>query len=81
MPTEYEQFLRYALVKYPNQLVQWTLCHTEDNAKYYFNEYTREISWQKPDDFIESDANNTATATTDNNVSKYDYNLIMLIGL
>lgn len=81
MPTEYEQFLRYALVKYPNQLVQWTLCHTEDNAKYYFNEYTREISWQKPDDFNEPEANKTAPVTTDNNVSEHDFNRIKLSGL
>lgn len=72
MPVEYERFLKYALVKYPNQLVQWTVCHSDDNAKYYFNEFTREISWEKPEEFIEPEpsvALATETATTDNNVS------------
>lgn len=74
MPHEYEQYLRYALIQYPNQLVQWTVCHTEDNSKYYFNEFTREISWEKPDDYIEPNANDTVKTTSsvaakDNNVS------------
>lgn len=75
MPNEYERFLRYALIQYPNQLVQWSVCHTEDNSKYYFNEFTREISWEKPDDFIEAKTNDTVNtsslvAAKDNNVSE-----------
>lgn len=70
---EYERFLRYALFKYPNQLVQWTVCHMDDSAKYYFNEFTREISWEKPDDFVEPEPKVVPPAVTsskDNNVSK-----------
>lgn len=50
MPIEYQQFLEYSLPQNANSLKKWILCHTDDSAPYYFNEMTREISWEKPDD-------------------------------
>lgn len=53
MPIEYHQFLEYSLAQNANSLKKWILCYTDDNAPYYFNEVTREISWEKPDDLNE----------------------------
>lgn len=51
MPIEYQQFLEQAMLRKSNLLKKWTLCYTDDSAPYYFNEVTREISWEKPEDF------------------------------
>lgn len=50
IPIEYQQFLEYSLTINANSLKKWILCYTDDSAPYYFNEVTREISWEKPDD-------------------------------
>lgn len=54
MPIEYRRFLDQAILQNSDCLKKWILCYTDDNAPYYFNEITREISWEKPADFAES---------------------------
>lgn len=64
------------MIRYPKNLIKWNLCYTDDNTPYYFNEITREISWDKPDNYIESTSNHSAeredlALNTDNNVSLF----------
>lgn len=54
MPTEYGLFLEEAAKRGSEPFKKWILCYTDDKAPYYFNEITREISWEEPDDFIET---------------------------
>lgn len=58
IPNDYKEFLDRATVLNPNNLIEWKLCYTDDNTPYYFNELTREISWDKPDGFVETTQQN-----------------------
>lgn len=53
IPDDYKAFLERALILNPVNTVEWSLCYTDDSTPYYFNEITREISWVKPDGYIE----------------------------
>lgn len=68
MPIEYQQFLDQAILQNPNSLKKWILCYTDDNAPYYFNEVTREISWEKPADFTETTSSHRSSGETSERV-------------
>ncbi len=54
MPTEYEKFLQQNLQsKNSNKENSYTVCYTEENVPYYVNEFTRQVSWEKPAGFVE----------------------------
>lgn len=59
MPDDYERFLRQHVIesKRRNAKNTWMLCQGDDQTEYYFNEYTRSISWDKPADYVEPAAN------------------------
>lgn len=55
MPAEYERFLQQNLrSKSFNKMENsYTVCYTDDNVPYYVNEFTRQVSWEKPQGFVE----------------------------
>lgn len=59
MPDDYERFLRQHVIdsNRRNAKNTWTLCQGDDQTEYYFNEYTRAISWDKPADYVEPTVN------------------------
>lgn len=64
MPGEYGEFLQRAAHQITHSHKKWVFCYTDDETPYYFNEVTREISWEKPIDFVEV---TTSKALGDNN--------------
>lgn len=56
MPDEYERFLQWSATKYSGDAVanKWVLCSTDGEQTYYFNAVTREISWERPSDYVDS---------------------------
>lgn len=55
MPEDYERFLRQHVIESNRQNTKntWILCQGDDQTEYYFHEYTRAISWDKPADYVE----------------------------
>lgn len=55
MPDDYEQFLRQNAIdsNRRNAKNTWILCQGDDQTEYYFNEYARAISWDRPVDYVE----------------------------
>lgn len=55
IPDDYEQFLRQNVIDSNRRSEKntWILCQGDDDTEYYFNEYTRAISWDKPADYVE----------------------------
>lgn len=53
MPDEYELFLRQNALRKNSNKNLWVLCYSDDNTEYYFNGATREISWEKPSNYVE----------------------------
>lgn len=57
MPAEYEKFLQQNLrSKNSNKENSYTVCYTDENVPYYVNEFTRQVSWEKPAGFVEPKA-------------------------
>lgn len=56
MPEDYERFLRQNVIDSRRRSVKntWILCQGDDQTEYYFNEYTRAISWDKPADYVDA---------------------------
>lgn len=55
IPDDYEHFLRQSAIdsNRKNAKNTWILCQGDDQTEYYFNEYTRSISWDRPVDYVE----------------------------
>lgn len=55
MPAEYEKFLQQNLQSKnsKNKENSYTVCYTDENVPYYVNEFTRQVSWEKPVGFVE----------------------------
>lgn len=66
IPAEYEDFLKKNATNIANSSNTWALCYSDEQTPYYFNEITREISWVKPDGFIEIPNIQTQTNSCDN---------------
>lgn len=62
MPDEYMEFLRQSALSKKSKHNKWIICYSDDGTKYFFNESTREISWDEPADYVEP----YATATNGN---------------
>lgn len=56
IPDEYEQFLKLSAMKYYGASVanKWVLCSTDGEKEYYFNAVTREISWERPAEYVDN---------------------------
>lgn len=54
IPAEYENFLKQNLrSKHSSNENSYTVCYTDDKVPYYVNEFTRQVSWEKPAGFVE----------------------------
>lgn len=64
MPAEYEKFLQQnQSAKNSKKQNSYTVCYTDENVPYYVNEFTRQVSWEKPAGFVEPKAKIKENAT------------------
>lgn len=56
MPDEYQKFLDSNTETSSNHKKSiWTTCYTDDEVTpYYVNEFTRIVSWDRPEEFLEN---------------------------
>lgn len=55
IPEDYERFLRQNVIDSSKRSAKntWILCQGDDQSEYYFNEFARAISWDKPAGYVE----------------------------